>query len=184
MTAGPVQATTVSAARGIVRGVMRWTLLPSPVDDLLATSDGEALTGLYFAPHDRLVARLGLDDSSRDDALAVFGEAARQLGEYFGGERRAFDLPLAPAGSTFQHRVWTALREIPYGTTWSYGDVCARLGLGPQAARAVGSANGSNPIPVVVPCHRVIGSDGSLTGFAGGLARKRFLLDLEADLLF
>ena len=177
-------AGSMSVARGIVRGVTLWTLLPSPVDDLLATSDGEALTGLYFAPHDRLVARLGLDDSSRYDGLAVFAQTARQLGEYFGRERRAFDLPLAPAGSDFQQRVWSTLREIPYGATWSYGDVAARLGLGPEVARAVGSANGSNPIPVVVPCHRVIGADGSLTGFGGGLARKRFLLDLEADLLF
>ena len=179
----------MSVASGILtavtgRAVPRWTLIASPVDDLLATSDGESLTGLWFAPHDRLAERLRLDPSTRDDDLDLFAEVTRQLEEYFARERRAFDLPLGPAGSDFQRRVWAALREIPYGATWSYGAVAARLGLGPEAARAVGSANGSNPIPVIVPCHRVVGADGSLTGFAGGLARKRFLLDLEADLLF
>jgi methylated-DNA-[protein]-cysteine S-methyltransferase len=162
--------------------VNRWTLLASPVDDLLAVSDGDALTGLWFAPHDRQLARL--PDPVQDDGLALFAEVEAQLGEYFAGERRDFELPLAPSGSGFQLRVWSALREIPYGATRSYGDIAARLGLGPEASRAVGSANGSNPLPVVVPCHRVIGADGSLTGFGGGLERKRFLLDLEADLLF
>ncbi|GAA4350842.1 methylated-DNA--[protein]-cysteine S-methyltransferase [Angustibacter luteus] len=160
----------------------RWTLLASPVDDLLAVSDGESLTGLWFAPHDRQLARL--PEPVQDDGLALFADVEAQLGEYFAGERREFDLPLAPSGSGFQLRVWSALREIPYGATRSYGDIAARLELGPQASRAVGSANGSNPLPVVVPCHRVIGADGSLTGFGGGLQRKRFLLDLEADLLF
>lgn len=161
--------------------VQLWTLVPSPVDDLLAVSDGEALTALWFAPHDRLLAR---GEWQRDDDLPLFASVRTELEEYFAAERRAFDLPLAPRGSDFQQRVWGALREIPYGATWSYGRVAARLGLGPQAARAVGTANGSNPLPILVPCHRVIGADGSLTGFAGGLRRKRFLLDLEADLLF
>jgi methylated-DNA-[protein]-cysteine S-methyltransferase len=162
--------------------VRRWTLLASPVDDLLATSDGDSLTGLWFAPHDRLLTRLAPD--ARDDGLALFARVREQLDAYFARDLREFDLPLAPSGSAFQQRVWTALREIPFGQTRTYGEVAARLGLGPEASRAVGTANGANPIPVVVPCHRVIGADGSLTGFAGGLARKRFLLDLEADLLF
>ena len=159
-----------------------WTLIPSPVGDLLAVADGDVLTGLYFAPHDGLLERLG--DPARDDDDPLFALVAVQLEEYFAGHREAFDLPLRPPGSEFQQRVWGVLRQIPYGTTWSYGDVAAQLGLGPEAARAVGSANGSNPIPIVVPCHRVIGADGSLTGFGGGLERKRLLLDLEADLLF
>ncbi len=172
-----------SVLPGTVGAVTRWTLLPSPVGDLLATSsDGEALASLLFSPHERAFAALA--DPVRDDGLALFADVADQLGGYFARERRAFDLPLAPHGSDFQQRVWAALREIPYGTTCSYGAIAARLGLGPQASRAVGSANGSNPIPVVVPCHRVVGADGSLTGFAGGLARKRLLLDLEAELLF
>ena len=160
----------------------RWTLIASPVDDLLAVTDGAALTALWFAPHDRLLARL--DPADRDDEDPLLREVARQLGEYFAGEREEFDLPLAPVGSDFQQRVWAALRAIPYGTTATYGQIAAQLGLGPEAARAVGSANGSNPIPVIVPCHRVVGADGTLTGFAGGLERKRTLLDLEADLLF
>lgn len=164
-------------------GSRRWSLLPSPVGDLLAISDGAALTGLHFAPHDRLLAG-ALGGVERDDGLELFTSVRDQLGRYFAGERRAFDLPLAPRGSAFQQRVWGELLAIPYGRTCSYGDVAARLGLGPQACRAVGSANGANPIPVVVPCHRVVGADGTLTGFAGGLARKRFLLDLESDLLF
>lgn len=162
--------------------VLRWTLVPSPVDDLLAVSDGDALTGLWFSPHARWVA--AHPDAQRDDALGFFGEVRRQLDAYFARELREFDLPLAPRGSDFQLRVWAALREIPWGQTRSYGEVAARLGLGPEASRAVGTANGANPIPVIVPCHRVIGADGTLTGFAGGLPRKRFLLDLEADLLF
>ncbi|WP_460460146.1 methylated-DNA--[protein]-cysteine S-methyltransferase [Angustibacter peucedani] len=164
----------------------RWTVLPTPVDGLLATSDdGEQLTGLHFAPHDRRLERLErAGTAERDDDLPLFAEVADQLAQYFARERRVFDLPLAPPGSAFQQRVWAALREIPYGTTCSYGEVAAAIGLGPEASRAVGSANGSNPVPVVVPCHRVVGADGSLTGFGGGLPRKRFLLDLEADLLF
>lgn len=159
-----------------------WTALPSPVDDLLAVSDGESLTGLHFTPHERLLRQH--PGWRRDDDLPLFHSVATQLGEYFAGERREFDVPLAPVGSRFQLRVWEALRRIPYGTTCSYGDIAAELGLGPQSSRAVGSANGANPIPVIVPCHRVIGADGSLTGFGGGLARKRLLLDIEADLLF
>lgn len=108
----------------------------------------------------------------------AFPEAVEQLREYFAGERTSFDFPMELAGSDFQRAVWSALREIPYGETWSYGQLAARLGK-PGAARAVGLANGANPIPIVVPCHRVIGADGSLTGYGGGLETKSALLELE-----
>ncbi|MCY3963662.1 MAG: methylated-DNA--[protein]-cysteine S-methyltransferase [Acidobacteria bacterium] len=114
-----------------------------------------------------------------DGALpAALAEAKHQLEEYFAGERREFELPLASQGTDFQHRVWDELRRIPFGETISYGELAARIGK-PTASRAVGAANGRNPLPVVVPCHRVIGSDGRLTGFGGGLPTKQALLDLE-----
>ncbi|MFQ6170021.1 methylated-DNA--[protein]-cysteine S-methyltransferase [Oryzobacter sp. R7] len=106
-------------------------------------------------------------------------EAHRQLAEYFAGRRRVFDLPLRPAGTDFQRRVWDVLATIPWGTTTTYGWIADRLGLPPGASRAVGAANGANPIPVVLPCHRVVGADGTLTGYAGGLERKAELLRLE-----
>jgi methylated-DNA-[protein]-cysteine S-methyltransferase len=106
------------------------------------------------------------------------------LKEYFAGEREEFDLPMAPSGTGFQLRVWAALREIPYATTTSYGEIARRLELGARGARAVGLANGSNPIPIIVPCHRVVGADGSLTGYGGGLDRKRTLLAIESPGLF
>jgi len=113
----------------------------------------------------------------------VFAEAAAQLTGYFAGERQAFDLPLAPQGTDFQLRVWQQLRLIPFGTTLSYGQLAQRLG-NPNASRAVGLANGNNPLSIVVPCHRVIGANGSLTGFGGGLDTKQKLLDLESPRLF
>ena len=113
----------------------------------------------------------------------VLDEAARQLDAYFRGELIDFDLPLGLHGTEFQRRCWLALATIPYGQTVSYGEQARRLGLGPDAARAVGAANGQNPLPIVLPCHRVIGADGSLTGFGGGLHVKRFLLELEGALL-
>jgi methylated-DNA-[protein]-cysteine S-methyltransferase len=109
----------------------------------------------------------------------VIAATARQLREYFGGERRAFDLPLELSGTPFQRRAWLALADVPYGTTRSYGEQARRLGA-PGAARAVGAANGRNPLPIVLPCHRLVGADGSLTGYGGGLDIKRALLDLEA----
>ena len=115
---------------------------------------------------------------------ALLDRAEQQLSEYFAGERTAFDLPLASEGSEFQKKVWAELQRIPYGETASYGDIARRLGYEPVISRAVGAANGANPIPIVVPCHRVIGSDGSLTGYAGGLERKKTLLDLEVPGLF
>jgi methylated-DNA-[protein]-cysteine S-methyltransferase len=149
-----------------------WTTVDSPVGELLLTSDGTALTRLLFdgAPDPAWQER-------RDDVLE---EAARQLAEYFAGDRIDFDLPLAPAGTPFQLRVWEALRAIPYAETVSYGQLAARLEA-PGASRAVGLANGRNPISIVVPCHRVIGASGALTGYGGGLDRKRLLLGLERE---
>ena len=148
---------------------------PSPIGDLMLVSDGSALTGLWMEDK-RWPPRAGGD--WLEDA-GPFGEAREQLDAYFRGERTAFDLELAPSGTEFQRRVWRALREIPYGETISYAQLARRVG-NPAAVRAVGAANGRNPISIVVPCHRVIGSDGSLTGFGGGLDRKRALLELES----
>jgi methylated-DNA-[protein]-cysteine S-methyltransferase len=118
-----------------------------------------------------------------DERSPLLDEAAAQLEAYFAGELTEFDLPLDLDGTEFQNRCWLALATIPYGQTVSYGEQARRLGLGPDAARAVGAANGQNPLPLVLPCHRVIGADGSLTGFGGGLHVKRFLLELEGALL-
>src|SRR5204862_4267975 len=118
-----------------------------------------------------------------DDGSPLLDEACRQLDEYFAGERLEFDLPLDLRGTDFQRRCWLALATIPYGQTVSYGEQARRLGLGPASARAVGAANGQNPLPVVLPCHRVIGADGSLTGFGGGLHLKRYLLEHEGAIL-
>jgi len=114
----------------------------------------------------------------------VLDQTERQLSEYFDGTRTEFDLPLASEGSEFQKKVWAELRRIPYGDTATYGDIARRLGYEPVIARAVGVANASNPLPIVVPCHRVIGSDGKLTGYAGGVDRKRTLLEMEQPGLF
>lgn len=154
----------------------RYTTMPSPVGELLLSVDPDAaLTGVYLPPH---VGRgsVGVDWRRDDAALA---EPVRQLGEYFAGRRTCFDLTLAPAGTEFQRRVWAVLVDIPYGETTSYGAIALRLGQ-PRASRAVGLANGRNPISIVVPCHRVVGADGRLVGYGGGLDRKRQLLALEA----
>lgn len=157
--------------------LMCWTQMDSPIGRLRLRTDGAALTGIDFTPW---VDELG----PRDDHQPVLAAARAQLEDYFAGSRRAFDLPLAPAGTEFSQRVWHALAEIPYGQTRSYAQVAVGLGLPPGAARAVGSANGRNPVPVVLPCHRVVGADGTLTGYAGGLERKRILLSLESPGLF
>jgi methylated-DNA-[protein]-cysteine S-methyltransferase len=148
-----------------------WTTIDSPVGELLLTSDDSALTRLLFSP-------FTLDPTWSPERSAVLDETVTQLAAYFAGERTAFDLPLAPAGTPFQLRVWEALREITYATTINYGQLALRVG-NVKASRAVGLANGRNPISIVVPCHRVIGANGSLTGYGGGLDRKRTLLDLE-----
>lgn len=147
----------------------------SPIGRLLLTSDGMALTGLYMEPSRKARSTAGW---SEDLTAAPLAAAVRQLTEYFAGARRKFNLPLRLEGTAFQQRVWQELTEIRYGETWSYGQLARRIG-NPSASRAVGLANGSNPISILVPCHRVIGADGSLTGYGGGLERKRWLLAHE-----
>lgn len=158
-----------------------WSVLPSPVGDLLLTSVPGALTGLFFSPHK--ASHKHWDEvrvsGVQDDTEPVIAATRTQLEEYFTAGRTTFDLPLRPAGTGFQLGVWERLRLIGYGRTASYGDIAAQLGLVPGASRAVGLANGANPISIIVPCHRVIGANGSLTGYGGGLERKRYLLDLE-----
>jgi len=154
-----------------------WTTMPSPVGELLLQSDGHSLTSISFTPFQQ-------PPWDAEPTHPVLTLARHQLDDYFAGRRREFDLPLAAGGSPFQQRVWAALRAIPYGKTASYGEIAGRLGLPAGASRAVGVANGRNPIPVVVPCHRVIGSNGTLTGYAGGVERKQLLLQLEIPALY
>lgn len=156
---------------------VRHTVLDSPVGELTLVADGGALAGLYFAEHRRRPDSAGWGERV-DEAAAVFESPARQLREYFDRRRTAFDLELAPRGDKFDQRVWKLLSAIPYGRTRSYGELARELG-DPGLAQAVGAAVGRNPLSVVVPCHRVVGADGGLTGYAGGLWRKRVLLDLE-----
>lgn len=139
----------------------------SPIGPMTLVQEGEALTRLDFDV-----------PSQPEEATPLLLEACRQLREYFAGERKAFALPLAPAGTEFQKKVWAALRDIPWGETRSYGDIARAIGK-PTACRAVGMANGRNPLPIFIPCHRVIGTNGSITGYSGGLEKKRFLLRLE-----
>ena len=152
----------------------RHAVLPSPVGDLVVVEDEGAVVALRLGDPARP------EDGERDDRAAP--AAVEQLSEYFAGSRTGFDLELAPGGTPFQQRVWALLREIPYGETRSYGQLAAALGSA-GASRAVGLANARNPIGIVVPCHRVIGSGGTLTGYAGGLPRKRWLLDHERGAL-
>ena len=162
-----------------------WTVVDSPIGELrLVERDGE-VTQIEFSPFPSIgQSGDGRPRGERDDAHPVLVETARQLAAYFAGDLTDFDLPLAPVGSDFQQRVWKELRTIGYGETMSYGGIALRLGMTNAASRAVGLANGRNPIPVVIPCHRVIGADGTLTGYAGGLERKQQLLELEQDALF
>lgn len=158
-------------------GGRTYVTIDSPVGPLTLVACDGALTGLYLhaqrhRPGEAVFGQPG------DAEAEPFAAAATQLAAYFAGELTSFDLPLQPAGTAFQRKVWMALRDIPYGQTISYGELAAGIGA-PAASRAVGLANGKNPISIVVPCHRVIGGDGSLTGYGGGLERKRFLLDLE-----
>ena len=141
---------------------------------------GGVVTSIEFAPWRPDGRPLG----DRDDDHPVLVAVRDQLAEYFARERRVFDLPLRPEGSEFQRRVWRQLRADPLGETASYGEVARRMGMTNAASRAVGLANGRNPIPIVIPCHRVIGADGSLTGYGGGVERKQVLLALEQDALF
>ena len=151
-----------------------YAFVDSPVGRLLLVACGATLTRIEFE-NDRHAGGPGADGVQDD---RPFVETARQLDEYFAGRRRQFDLDLAPAGTPFQRSVWHALQEIPYGETRSYAEIAACIDR-PRAVRAVGAANGQNPLPIVIPCHRVIGSNGDLTGFGGGLEMKRRLLQLE-----
>ncbi|GLU49023.1 methylated-DNA--[protein]-cysteine S-methyltransferase [Nocardiopsis ansamitocini] len=156
-------------------GPVRYTTTPTPIGELLLTGDGHALTGLYMLPEHRWGPEVGSDWVREDTA---FTEACTQLAAYFAGELDVFALPMAPRGTPWQLQVWQALSTIPHGRTRSYGQLAARLGR-PTASRAVGMANGRNPISIIVPCHRVIGANGSLVGYGGGLERKQQLLGLE-----
>ena len=153
---------------------MFYGLIPSPLGQLMLAGTEGRLRMIGFPTGDK--ARGPELGWRRSDPL--FADAARQIGEYFAGERRGFDLPLAPEATPFQAAVLAELRRIPYGETRSYGEIARQIGR-PAASRAVGAANGRNPLPIVIPCHRVVGRDGALTGFGGGLAAKRYLLELE-----
>jgi methylated-DNA-[protein]-cysteine S-methyltransferase len=157
------------------RHIMLFTMIDSPLGDLLVARDEDGLTALYL-PTGRNEHGQNPSWVRRDTA---FDDIRRQLAEYFAGSRQGFDVPLHPAGTGFQLRVWNALRQIPYGATTSYGRTAAAIGH-PNGSRAVGLANGRNPISIVVPCHRVIGANGSLTGYGGGLPAKQWLLAHEA----
>jgi methylated-DNA-[protein]-cysteine S-methyltransferase len=158
-----------------------WTLMDSPIGELRIVEQDGAITAIEFSPFREADGR---PRGARDDAHPVLVETRRQLAAYFARDLKEFDLPLAPRGTTWQQSVWDQLLGIGYGETASYGEIAARLGKSNAASRAVGLANGSNPIPIVIPCHRVIGANGTLTGYAGGLPRKQTLLELEQDALF
>ena len=153
----------------------RHAIVSTRIGDLTVVASDDVLAGVYF-PHHWVKPAPGDLGEQVSPVDGVLVEAARQLDEYLAGARTSFDLPTVLRGDAFQRRVWSALEEIPYGTTTSYGEIAARLG---DTAQAVGKAVGQNPLCIVVPCHRVVGKNGSLTGYAGGLERKQFLLDLE-----
>ncbi|MEU8568554.1 methylated-DNA--[protein]-cysteine S-methyltransferase [Streptomyces pathocidini] len=156
------------------------TVIDSPVGPLTLVATDGVLSGLYMTDQRHRPA----DETFGDPDDTAFEEPIRQLRAYFAGDLKTFDLPLSmAAGTPFQQRVWSALRDIPYGETISYGQLADRIG-NPAASRAVGLANGKNPIGIIVPCHRVVGANGSLTGYGGGLTRKRHLLDFESGTLF
>ena len=152
------------------------TVISSPLGAILLTADEKGLTSINFQEG------TGRKNPPRNsvESVVYFKESARQLKAYFRGELKKFDLPLSITGTSFQRNVWKALRAIPYGETVTYGEIAKRIGK-PKASRAVGAANRSNPLPIIVPCHRVIGSNGKLTGYYGGLRLKEYLLGLEKD---
>jgi len=155
---------------------MNYVYLETPIGKLLLAADAQAIRHIGFPKNgEPMLAQAGWIEGQN----GPLREVSRQLREYFAGERTTFDLPLAPEGTDFQRNVWRKLQDIPYGHTISYGELARRVG-NPKASRAVGAANGQNPIPIVIPCHRVIGANGTLTGFGGGLAAKEALLALEA----
>ncbi|MGI8558289.1 MAG: methylated-DNA--[protein]-cysteine S-methyltransferase [Solirubrobacteraceae bacterium] len=163
------------ATRGLPPQERRYTSIDSPLGTLTLVATAGVLSGLFMVDqrHRPPAEAFGAPDAT------PFSEVIEQLGEYFVGRRTAFELQLAAVGTPFQLAVWEALRHIPYGERASYGQIAQRIGR-PGASRAVGLANGANPIGIIVPCHRVVGSDGSLTGYGGGLERKRLLLELES----
>jgi methylated-DNA-[protein]-cysteine S-methyltransferase len=154
------------------------TVVDSPCGPLTLVAQGNALCGLYMTEQRHRPDQLTFGEP--DPGADVFARAETELKEYFAGQRTEFEVPLTLVGTPFQQRVWTALQDIPYGATTSYGELADRLGQ-PTASRAVGLANGKNPISIIVPCHRVVGASGSLTGYGGGLERKRYLLDFELE---
>jgi methylated-DNA-[protein]-cysteine S-methyltransferase len=160
-----------------------WTVTGSPIGDLRIVARDGAITAIEFSPC-RPAGLTGEPLGTREDDDPLLRRAVDQLAAYFRGDLTEFDLPLAPRGSVFQRLVWEQLLKIGYGDTASYGEIAHRLGKSNAASRAVGLANGRNPIPIVIPCHRVIGANGTLTGYAGGLERKQQLLELEQDALF
>lgn len=177
----PARAAHDEDIPGAMDAGLRGFRFMSPLGEVLLVSAGERLRGLYFAgqkdePDEAALARLGVREQARADGMLA--RARDEIGEYFDGRRRRFDLPLELVGTPFQRQVWQALLEIPFGQTATYGAIARRCGR-PRAVRAVGAAVGRNPVSIIVPCHRVLGSDGSLTGYAGGLPRKRALLSLE-----
>ena len=155
-----------------------YNLIESPIGQLLVTSDGQSLTGLYMENHNG--GRSISPEWKRDPSK--FLDVERQLSAYFKGDLGKFELDLRMEGTEFQESVWELLKAIPFGETTSYGQLARKLGA-PNASRAVGAAVGKNPISIIVPCHRVLGSGGAITGFAGGIGRKRHLLDLESKVL-
>ena len=154
------------------------TVVDSPCGPLTLVAQGSALCGLYMVRQRHRPDQLTFGEP--DPGAGIFARAETELKEYFAGQRNEFEVPLTLVGTPFQQRVWTALQDIPYGATTSYGELADRLGQ-PTASRAVGLANGKNPISIIVPCHRVVGASGSLTGYGGGLERKQYLLDFEQE---
>ncbi len=176
-----------------------WTMVDSPVGPLKVVANRDAVTAIEFAAPlaglgepvgPRSSVSVAADRSAgrpvgqRADTDPLLVEVARQLGAYFARDLKEFDLPVRPDGTPFQLRVWEQLVKVGYGETVSYGEIARRLGMTNAASRAVGLANGRNPIPIVIPCHRVVGANGTLTGYAGGVERKQTLLELEQDALF
>jgi methylated-DNA-[protein]-cysteine S-methyltransferase len=168
--------TTMTSLAAVLADGDEWQLIDTPVGEMLLAGNDTELHGV-FLPNATEEVREKLDDARRGSPDAV-AETERQIKEYFAGERTAFDLPLAPRGTEFQKAVWFALGTIPYGETATYGDIARKVGK-PTAFRAVGATNGRNPLPLVLPCHRVIGSNGKLVGFGGGIELKQSLLDHE-----
>ncbi len=159
-----------------------WTLMDSPIGELRIVEHNGAISAIEFTPF--RASADGRPLGERDDDDPVLVRAVEQLAAYFARDLKEFDLPVSPQGTDFQKRVWDQLLDIGYGDTASYGEIAHRLGMSNAASRAVGLANGRNPIPIVIPCHRVIGANGTLTGYAGGIERKQTLLEIEQDALF